>query len=850
MPQVTLTAASGNWVAPNGIAPGSTVELYGDGGGASDTSSAFYGSGGGGGGYTTTTMNFTGGNSYSYTVGQGGAGGASLNANGTAGSGTTINGASASGGHGGGAQSGGTGGAGSTHNGGNGSAGSASTKGAGGGCAGPTGVGGNASGGTGGTAGGGLAGAGGNTGVAGHAQGGGGGANSSFSGSSFAGAAGIIVITYTLLPFTAGAGVRRAPVAAVMTQAPRRRQNTDMPTPAVPGIVWDVPRFPERSPAVVLWHRGRGQAPTGWPVPVQPPERMQYIRRFSKPPYPLPVEFRVPPTAFPTPPYVPAEVPNVGERRPQKYQWFRRSTVRMPILVPQPPVPNSVRRFQKYQWFRRGIVPPTGLPVPVQPPTVPGPYGIRRIQKYQWFRRATTQTGWPVPVQPPSVPNVGVTQRRFRPQMRRKANISDTFTPQVFVQPPWSSWVYLRRTQKYQWFRRANIVRGLPQPPYVPAEVPNVGERRPQKLQWYRRSVIRTPVPLPQPPAPNAIRRPQKYQWFRRGNVPPTGWPIPVQPPERMQYVRRWSRPLWPRRSVIETPVPIPQPPVPTSERRLQKYQWFRRGNAQPNTGLPVPVQPPFNPTSVRRQSRITFRRKGQTQLPYILIVQPPWSPWKNYRRWSMPPWPRRGRTNIATFPGVQLSQGYVPLTLQTFTYTPGGGGLDLAGVDLTLFPLNYSGYTFWNAYGDVIFVVYNGTPSTVGVQPVARQTVELQYPVLPTYQVPAGATQVFGPFPVSDFTIPNGVLESGILWSGVYTGPFVGAPTINVPPEYMCVNVSTSFSGVYAAAFRMVPAPPTGHTGPYDLLGARLRKAIADLEERLNSEPGELHPGEESPGA
>lgn len=149
------THGSGSWTAPSNVVSPVTVECWGAGGGGggdSDTAAAG-GSGGGGGEYASDSVAVTGGNLYSYTVGQGGSGG--TGSNGTGGGNTTFTGDSktvTAHGGGGGVKSSstpGSAGSGSTnsthHNGGAGGAGSSSaTAGAGGGGSGGSAAAGNA----------------------------------------------------------------------------------------------------------------------------------------------------------------------------------------------------------------------------------------------------------------------------------------------------------------------------------------------------------------------------------------------------------------------------------------------------------------------------------------------------------------------------------------------------------------------------------------------------------------------------------------------------------------------------------------------------------------------------------
>lgn len=467
-------------------------------------------------------------------------------------------------------------------------------------------------------------------------------------------------------------------------------------------------------------------------------------------------------------------------------------------IQPKIPPTSEHARF-KPPYPRRGV---TITPWPSR--NIPPTESERRRAKPPYPRKGVVApTGWPVPVQPPRVPNVSAHRddrtRRRRPQ---RGTMLWPGTPAVLVQPPWSSWVYKRRWTK-PLFPRKGVV--------APEALP--------------------PPPLFTPFNTESERRPQRYQWFRRGNVPPTGWPIPVQPPMTSQSLRRWYKPPWPRKGV-QPPTNLPEP-VPTSwvMRRPQKYQWFRKGRANPGSGLPVPVQPPEVPHSVKRipLRALLPRKQGPKFSAFFIPVQPP-ERMQAIRRWSKPLWPRRGRTDIATFPGAQVVTGYQLLQLQTFTYTPGGAGLDLGTLGLTLFPLNKLGYTFWNRYGDVVFIVWNNTSLPIAVTPNVIRKVELQSVTLPQYTLQPGVMQAFGPYPPNDFADPQ-----------------LATPAISY---YMTVGIEANLSGVFAGAFRMVIAPPYGHTGPYDVIGLRLVRKIAEHHVHTSSTPGDIHPGETTPGA
>lgn len=756
MPSQTFSA-SGSFTVPANFLFGSlAIYAIGEGGNGGTSLHGSHGGGGGGGGAfagengSNVNTGVSAGTVLTITIGTGGTGtntsvtGAGVTV--TAAFGTSAAGqAGVAGGAAGSnliAFAGGTGGSGIT--------GSASSGGGGGGSAGDTGAGGNGSGATGGAAGTGTVSPGaagpaggsslnaGNNGNAPGSGGSGGGSGGSLNHSGGTGAPGQVIIVWsTYVPLQQGSPrIRYSPVvSAILT--PRRRQTADLVTTSVPPIIWDVPRYPQHSPVSTVYRADRRfQAPTGWPIPVQPPY-----------------------------------VPNVAEHRYSKPLFPRKSIIVSPWPSRNVPSAESYRARFKPPYPRRGVVSPTG---------------------------------WPIPVQPPFPPGNGERERVFRPPRRRFAGTSDTFSPQIFIQPTFSTWIYKRRWSKPPWPRRGNVAaQALPPPPIIAAYNPTY---------W---------------------RRPQRYQWYRRGNVPPTGWPIPVQPSTVTgpYGVRRYSKPLLPRKGVLPPYALPPVVPVPAWYRARFKPPYPRKGNPQPNSGLPIKVQPPEVSKSVRRGTKPLFPLRGKLAAssgPYFIPVQPP-ERMQFVRRWVKPLLPRRGRTNIATFPGVQVVTGYQQIPVQPFTYIPGSAGTDLTTLNLTLFPLNKQGFSFWNRYGDVIFIAYNATSLAVSIQPIVIRTVELQEVQLPTYALQPGAMQAFGPYPVNDFTNPN---------------------LANPPISYfMNINVEASGSGVYGGAFRMVSASPVGHTGRYDLLGARLRKAIRNFDVQISSTPGEIHPGEGTPG-
>jgi hypothetical protein len=508
---------------------------------------------------------------------------------------------------------------------------------------------------------------------------------------------------------------------------------------------------------------------------------------------------------------------------------FRRLRQNVEAVPPESYVPfDSPKRVTHFPVvvIRHPHPAPTGFPISVQPPEIPSseharfkppyprkgftdtnlpdapelaPVGFRIRYRPPWPRHGiVAPTGLPVPVQPPSIPSGNIRSQRRTSRLRaQRGSVEWPGTPAVLVQPIISSWIYKRRWTRPLWPRR-----GVVPPSALPMQ---------SIVYAYN---------------PTSVRRLQRYQWYRRGSVPPTGWPILVQPPMTSQWLRRWSRPPYPRRGVTPVNAFPARPPVPMWERARFKPPYPRKSAIASMTGWPVPVQPIELPHLVRRipLRQLLPRTKPPKFSAFFIPVQPP-ERMESVRRWSRPLWPRRGVNNIATFPGAPVLQGYLPLTVQMFTFTPGGAGMDLTTLSLTLFPLNRIGYSFWNPYGDVLFVIFNNTLLPVAVTPNVVRTVELQSVELPQYTLSPGSVEGFGPFPPNDFT------RSGYFGS------------------IMTIAVEASQSGVYAGAFRLVNAPPIGHSGPYDLLGARLRKLIAEFDGH-SSTPGEIHPGESTPGA
>lgn len=320
------------------------------------------------------------------------------------------------------------------------------------------------------------------------------------------------------------------------------------------------------------------------------------------------------------------------------------------------------------------------------------PQNFTKAEMLRRVRQGVAPTGWPVPVQPSTIPATGE-HRYSKPLLPRKAVVAPTGLP-VPVQPPKASEQVRQRFTRVLFFRRGNVATtGWPvpsQPPNIPNALRFIGPRR----RFLRPGVV-APTNLPEPKQiPYSTRqRWTRFRFLRSGGVvPPTGWPVTVQPPERMQAVHRGSRPLFPRRGTVRTVAPPPvltNPPISWFERRWSRPPWSRRGIVAP-TGLPVPVQPPEIPRFLRRWSRPPSPRHGIIPLaglgsPPIANLpisfserrfsRPPWTrrgnPQPNsglpvpvqpperiqsVRRFSRPPWPRRGTTINAAPPPVVVN--------------------------------------------------------------------------------------------------------------------------------------------------------------------------------------------------
>lgn len=505
----------------------------------------------------------------------------------------------------------------------------------------------------------------------------------------------VLLVAFRLAGAVASAplNVSRYPQRAIASQlrSQRVRQHTNF-VPSRPPLIWDPPRFIQRAPTAGVRRTHGVVAPTGWPVKVQPP----YLPREARPqPILKPagiIRSRdrsvVPPTGWPVP-VQPPELPHFV-RRYSRPLYQRRDTPLKTfplVLTPAPFAWNYIRRIAKPPYPRRGVVAPTGWPVPVQPPMTS--ISVRqRFARVLLFRHGNVvPTGWPVPVQPPNIPD-GLRFIGPRRRFLRSGVVPPTNLPETLQIPSAQRQAQSRR----RFLRYGGIVppTGWPVPIQPPERMSSV--RRWSRPLLMRRGVTRNVSPPPvtvNPPISWSARRWSRPPWPRRGIVAATGWPVPVQPPERMQPIReRIVRILLPRRGVV-SPGPVPPPPIlnpfieseakrivriparrgsavlapepipgpipsverngryskiirarrtapgtpglplpqyplnPASERRKRRLIPFRRGNPQPDTGLPVLTQPPEKMQAVRRWSKPLFARRGTVapSAPSALVV-------------------------------------------------------------------------------------------------------------------------------------------------------------------------------------------------------------------------------------
>lgn len=361
-----------------------------------------------------------------------------------------------------------------------------------------------------------------------------------------------------------------------------RRGVVDTPLP----IVKVIPPGSERARFRPPWPRRGVIPPSGLPVPVQPPERMQFVRRWSRPPWPRRGLTRnvAPPPVVVNPPI------SFSERREYKPPWPRRGTVPpsgLPVSVQPPERMQSVRRESRPLWPRRGVVrsvaPP---PITVNPPI---PFSKRRWLRPPLPRRGVVPpTGWPTKVQPPE--RMQAVRRWSQFIAPRKGNVRTVTPPQVVPPTPFVPSPSRARLRVPRRFGRTVGTQGI-----IPVPMPPVQHiSRFRKIIEQRRVAPGVPTQPPPPQFPfnaEAARRKIRFRPRRRGQaVPGSGLPVPVQPPERMQSVRRWIRPLLPRKGVVPgRPFPFVAPPVPVVV-YLPSWTWIYIVDPEAEISSPVPT--------------------------------------------------------------------------------------------------------------------------------------------------------------------------------------------------------------------------------------------------------------------
>lgn len=355
---------------------------------------------------------------------------------------------------------------------------------------------------------------------------------------------------------------------------------------------WDPPRYPQRVIIPMMMSPRRRQNGDLVPPTLRTPEGIPGLIKHS--PVPLLRKHSVINTESP-PPVVQAPFVWDAQRYPEKG------------------IVRSVRRGAAA----------TGWLVPVQPPEIP--HSLRRPSRPLLPRKSFI--GYVTPRNPIVPP--GSERASFKPPWPRRGTVPGSGLP-VPVQPPETSWRMRRWVRPLLPRRGVTQLTGLPvpiQPPTIPDSV-----RNPIQLRIVRRGrtiFVGTQLPA-NPPISYSERRQSRPPWPRKGNVPPTGWPVSVQPPTPSTRMRRGSRPLLPRRGVSRGTVPPPvitNPPISWFERRYLRPPLPRRGVVPP-TGWPVPIQPPERMQSVRRYIRPLLTRKGvvrnatsqtiATPIPYI----------------------------------------------------------------------------------------------------------------------------------------------------------------------------------------------------------------------------------------
>lgn len=89
-------------------------------------------------------------------------------------------------------------------------------------------------------------------------------------------------------------------------------------------------------------------------------------------------------------------------------------------------------------------------------------------------------------------------------------------------------------------------------------------------------------------------------------------------------------------------------------------------------------------------------------------------------------------------------------LTSVPFGFIPGAAGVDLTPADWTSVA-TATGVTVANN-GKIVIAINNGSASPLVLTTKLARGVQGQVPTLPTFSLPAGKIQAFGPFNVADF--------------------------------------------------------------------------------------------------
>lgn len=504
----------------------------------------------------------------------------------------------------------------------------------------------------------------------------------------------------------------RLPSAVVAAQAPRRRQGADLVLPAPIGVspsafLWDPPRYPQRiAVATNSVRSGRRTAtPTGLPAPVQPLTAPTSVR----------ARYTLPPPA--------AQVP----RRRQNADL---------VITPSTFLWDAPRYTQRIALsVARKRVAPTGWPVPVQPPRTAESRHPRFTRPLLPRRGNVPPTGWPVIIAQTGQGGFGsVTGMRLLP-FRRTGETAYART--IYAGPITNNRIHGR----------------------VPL---------PRRSATSSSAFPQASLPLPAPP--ESLHPRYRTLLPRRGNVAATGWPVPVQPPEASWRIRRWSRPPFPRRGVAISKAPPPvsvNPPISFSQRRWSRPPWPRKGIVAA-TGYPVPVQPPERLQSVRpRLARWLFPRRSTTEnvAPPVMPVTIPYDapPQRRRRRITI----RYGRTvEIPTISPGPISSVQRTGRFRKFSGSR-RGTLEVPAVPLpqtSLNPAVYRRKRRFIPFSRGATVPYSGLP--VSVQPPERMQFIRRWmrPLLPRRGViPSSGLPYVAP-PVAAVRLPINVSITHVL--------------------------------------------------------------------------------------